>query len=108
MAQILGIDLRVDPHNGQPAGPVGLPNVIGFTLVFSLLGWGVLALLERYARRARTIWTVLALAVLAISFVPVAYVEATAGTKTILSLMHLALASVLIPLLRRGPAKNLT
>ncbi|GAA3792142.1 hypothetical protein GCM10022226_09140 [Sphaerisporangium flaviroseum] len=105
VARILGIDLWVDPHNGQPAGPVSLTAVLAFTLVFSLLGWGVLAALERFTRRAHTIWTILALAMLAVSFVPLVYVEATPGTKIILTLMHLAVACVLVPLLRRSGTK---
>ncbi|MEV6864597.1 DUF6069 family protein [Streptosporangium subroseum] len=102
-AQVLDIDLRVDqPGDGQPPVTVGLPLVIGVTLVLSLLGWGSLAVLERYIRRARTIWTVLAIAVLALSFVPILGVEATSSTKTVLALMHLAVAAVLIPMLRRS------
>ncbi|GAA1720278.1 DUF6069 family protein [Nonomuraea bangladeshensis] len=100
-ARLLEIDLRVDqPGDGQPPVTVGLPLVIGATLVLSLLGWGALAVLERFTRRARTIWSVSACAVLLISFVPIAGVEAALGTKIILSLMHLAVAAVLIPMLR--------
>lgn len=84
---------------------VGLPLVIGFTLVLALLGWGALAVLERYIRRARTIWTMIAIAVLMLSFVPILGVEATSGTKSVLSLMHLAVAAVLIPMLRRSAPK---
>ncbi|MFC4589046.1 DUF6069 family protein [Sphaerisporangium corydalis] len=101
VAQVLDVGLVVDPRNGQPAGPIGLPIVVMFTLVLSLLGWGALAVLERLTRRARTIWTVLALVVLAVSFVPVTFVGATAGTRIVLSLMHVAVAAVLIPSLRR-------
>jgi hypothetical protein len=105
VAQILGIDLWADPHHGQPAGAVSLTAVVAFTLVFTLLGWGVLAALERFTRRARTIWTILALAMLALSLVPLVYVEATTGTKAVLTLMHLAVAFILIPVLRRSGSK---
>ncbi|MBC6468866.1 hypothetical protein HKK74_25730 [Actinomadura alba] len=102
-AQILDIDLRVDqPGDGQPPMTVGLPLIIGFTLALSLLGWGALAVLERYIRRARIIWSLLAGSVLLISFVPILSVGAASGTKTMLSLIHLAVAAVLIPMLRRG------
>lgn len=104
-AHVLDIDLRVDQRNGQPPMIVGLPLVIGSTLALALLGWGALAVLERYIRRARTIWTVIAVAVLMLSFVPILGVEATSGTKSVLSLMHLAVAAVLIPMLRRSALK---
>jgi hypothetical protein len=102
-ARLLDIGLRVDqPGDGRPPVTVGLPLVIGTTLVLSLFGWGALAILERCTRRARTIWSVGACSVLLISFVPIAGVEAASGTKILLSLMHLAVAAILIPALRRG------
>jgi hypothetical protein len=103
-AQVLNIDLFVDPRNGQPAGPVPLSFIIGFALGAALLGWAALAVLERFTRRAATIWTALAVAVLLLSFVPLFGVGATAGTKTILALMHVAVAAVLIPVLLRRPS----
>ncbi|MCW2912232.1 MAG: transcriptional regulator [Actinomycetia bacterium] len=105
VAHALGTNLRVDQHNGSGSQVISLPLVIGFTLVVSLLGWGVLAVLEHYTRLARTIWSVLAVAVLLLSFVPIVAVSATSGTKTMLSLIHIAVAAVLIPLLRRGTPK---
>jgi hypothetical protein len=104
-AHTLGIELRVDPRNGQPPGVVSLPFAAGLSLVFSLLGWAVLALLERSTSRARTIWTVLATAVLLLSFAPILLVGATAGTKIVLFLMHISVAGVLIPVLRRTAAR---
>lgn len=107
VAHLLDIDLRVDQRNGQPPTIVSLPLVIGSTLAMALLGWSALVVLERYVRRARTIWTVIAIAVLMLSFVPILGVEATSSTKSVLSLMHLAVAAVLIPMLRRSPTAPL-
>jgi hypothetical protein len=101
IARALDVDLRVAQGDGRES-QVGLPLVAGFTLAVALLGWGVLALLERWTRRARVCWSVLAAAVLLVSFVPIVTVSATGGTKLMLSLMHLAVAAVLIPSLRRG------
>ena len=56
---------------------IDLVVVTQVTVVVSLLGWGVLALLERVTPHARTIWTVLAVVVLVASYVPVFLVEAT-------------------------------
>ncbi|MDF2706506.1 MAG: hypothetical protein K0R62_2158 [Nonomuraea muscovyensis] len=100
-AAVLGIELRVDMRNGQPPMVIGLPLVAGFALAFALLGWGALAVLERFSERAATIWTWLAVIVLLASFVPILSAEATAGARTVLAAMHLAVAAVLVPLLRR-------
>lgn len=100
-AQILGIELRVDPGNGQPPQVVGLPFAAAVTLAVSLLAWGVRALLERLTRRAAVVWTVLAVIGLLASFLPLFYVEATGAAKAILALMHVAAAAALIPALGR-------
>jgi hypothetical protein len=100
-ARILGIELRIDPRNGQAPGVLGLPFAATVTLVVGLLGWGTRALLDRFTRRAPLIWTVLAVLVLLGSFLPLLAVGATAAAKTILALMHVAVAVVLIPVLGR-------
>jgi hypothetical protein len=100
-AQILGVELRVDPGNGQPLQVIGLPFAAVVTLAVSLLAWGVRALLERLTRWAAVVWTVLAVIVLLASFQPLLYVEATSATKAILALTHLAVAAVLIPVFSR-------
>src|SRR5580698_4217563 len=46
---------------------IAVGQVIGVTVAASLLGWLLLALLERRAPHARLIWTIIALAVLAAS-----------------------------------------
>ncbi|MEU3458148.1 DUF6069 family protein [Micromonospora sp. NPDC006766] len=102
-AWLLDVELTVDQRNGQPPMDVGLPMVAGSTLAVCALGWGALAVLERFLSHARTIWTVLALAILALSLAaPIFSIEATAGTKTVLSLMHVAVAGVLVPMLGRN------
>ena len=70
--------------------------------MISLLGWAALALMERYVKRAVTAWSVLAIAVLLLSFALILLVGAGAGTKITLSLIHIAVAAILIPALRRG------
>jgi hypothetical protein len=103
-AQLLGIELRVDPRNGRPPGVITLPFAATLTLVVSAAGWGVRALLDRLIRRASLVWTVLAILVLLASFLPLFAVEATDAAKTILALMHVAVAAVLIPTIgRRNP-----
>jgi Family of unknown function (DUF6069) len=101
-ARALGTDFTLtDPGKAQ-AHQLILPEIVVFTLVFSLLGWAALALLERYVRRARSIWTALAGAVLLLSFVPIAIEQATGDTKVMLALIHTAVAAVLVPVFRLG------
>lgn len=106
VAWILDVDLKVDWRNGQPSMHVGLPMVVGVALAVGVLGWGTLAVLERFLRHARAIWTAIAVAILALSFAPLVGADAAAGTKAVLSLMHLAVAAVLIPMLRRISANS--
>jgi hypothetical protein len=87
--------------DSQGTATIGLPVVLAFSLLFALLGWGSLALMERRLPRASAWWTALAAAVALLSLVPVFIEDATGGTKAALALIHLAVAAVLIPLLRR-------
>jgi len=67
------------------------------TVVLGLVGWGVLALLERLTRYATTIWTVLAAVVVVASMIPIVLVEATTATRIALAAVHLAVGAVLVP-----------
>lgn len=67
------------------------------TVVLGLVGWGVLALLERLTRYGTTIWTVLAAVVVVASMIPIVLVEATTATRVALVVVHLAVGAVLVP-----------
>ncbi|MFC5063083.1 DUF6069 family protein [Actinomycetospora atypica] len=86
----------------DPTGSARIDLVVtaGFTLVVALVGWVVLALLERLTRRGTAIWTVLAVVVLVASYVPVFLVEATTGTRIALVAVHTAVG-LLVPAFRR-------
>lgn len=99
---LLGVDLRAVTDPSAPAQTVGLTAVVPVAMVVSLLGWALLALLEKGTRRARTIWTVTAVAVLALSLAGPLVGGATAASKITLAAMHVALAAVLIPALYRS------
>jgi hypothetical protein len=108
VAKAVGTDfVLTDPGKARPH-PLSLPEIAVFALVFALLGWGSLALLERFARHAKNIWTALAIAVLALSFVPIGIEHATADTKIMLGVVHLTVAAALIPLVRRRPDTGTT
>jgi Family of unknown function (DUF6069) len=64
----------------------------------ALLGWSVLALLERLTPLGQRIWLVLAVLVLAASlpFGPLSGTGVTATDRLVLVLMHLAVAAILI------------
>jgi Family of unknown function (DUF6069) len=76
-------------------------NVVVAALVGSLAGWGLLALLSRFSAKARAIWTVTAMVAALLSLAGPLSATASAGTKVSLVAMHLAVATVLIVVLRR-------
>jgi hypothetical protein len=100
---LLGTHLFIRFGAGAAQG-IGLDYVIGMSLGASLAGWALLAVLERRSAHGRTIWTriavVVALASLSLPFIA----GTTTSTKAALALMHVAVAIVLIPTLRRGPS----
>lgn len=105
---IIGLRLRVPGRVGQPTLEIGLPPVFVVALFASLAGWGLLALLERLTRRARGVWSVLALAVLLLSFAMLTGPGIAPVTRLVLGLMHVAVATVLIPSLWKAPTKGRT
>jgi hypothetical protein len=93
-----GVDFVLSDDMGTAA--ISLPVTAVATAIFGLLGWGTLALLERFTRRARAIWTGLAVAITALSIVPIFLEHATTGTRIGLTVLHLAVAAVLVPVFR--------
>jgi hypothetical protein len=103
---IVGIDLLVRP-GGSAAQQVGLGSVVAVSLLASLLGWGLLALLERLvSRRALTAWTVVAVVVLMVSLTGPLTAAANAAVAIALVLMHLLVGAVLIMGLRRTTVRG--
>ena len=63
----------------------------------SLLGWLLLALLERRTPHARLLWTIIVLAALAASLaLPLAAATTTSGAAGLIA-MHLAVGAAVIP-----------
>jgi hypothetical protein len=96
---LLGLHLDIRFGTGA-AQTIAVGFVIGATLFASLLGWALLAILERRTPRARTIWTAIAVVVLVASLSLPLYAGIAGSTKVALAVMHLAAAAVLIPTLR--------
>jgi hypothetical protein len=83
------------PYTFQPA------DIAVVTTFISVLGWVTLAALERWTRQPRKIWSILAVIVVLLSFVPIWVERATTETRIGLVVVHLAVAVGLLPLLRR-------
>ncbi len=98
---LLGVHLLVRFGASAPQS-VGLDYVIGASVIGALAGWGLLAWLERRTARARSIWTAVAVVAVLVSVSLPLTVGVSTSTKVTLILMHVAVASVLIPAMRRG------
>ncbi|MFJ7176135.1 DUF6069 family protein [Streptomyces massasporeus] len=89
---------RLRSADGEQTLHVGAVPVAVVALLASLSGWGLPAAPERCgARRAHAVRTAVAGAVLAVSFLPLLGDGMDGGTRAALTLMHLAVAAVLIP-----------
>jgi hypothetical protein len=82
-----------------PAQTVAIGEVIGVSAAASLLGWLLLALLERRTRDARRRWTTIALAVLAASLALPLTAATTGSAVAGLIALHLTVGVVVIPAL---------
>ena len=98
---LLGVQLLVKFGAGAPQS-VGIGFVLGASLIGSLAGWGLLVVLERRTSRARTIWTGIAVLAVLASFSLPLFAGVSTSTKVTLAIMHVAVAAVLIPAMRRG------
>jgi hypothetical protein len=76
---------------------ITIGQVIGVTVAASLLGWLLLALLERRTPHARLLWTTLALAALAASLaLPLAAATTTSAVAGLI-VMHVTVGAAVIP-----------
>jgi hypothetical protein len=101
VAVAAGAELTVSFGPGQPIQKITVINVIVAALVGSLAGWGLLALLRRFTDKARAVWTAIAIVVALLSLGGPLSAVASPSTKVSLVAMHLAVAAVLIVVLRR-------
>jgi hypothetical protein len=93
---LLGIHLNFRFGAGH-IQTIAVGQVIGVTVAASLLGWLLLALLERRTPRARLLWTTIALAALIASLaLPLAVATSTSAVAGLI-VMHLAVGGVVIP-----------
>lgn len=98
---VLGVPLRAVTAPEAAGQVVGAGAVATAAAVASLAGWGLLTLLERTTRRARTAWTAVAAAVAVVSLAGPLTAGATPAATVVLVLLHLVVAGVLVSALRR-------
>ncbi|MFD7159183.1 DUF6069 family protein [Kribbella sp. NPDC059898] len=84
---------------------IGAAAVVVSTIVVSLLGWALLAILERRTRRARTTWTVIATIVCVTSLGSPLTNGIGLGAKLGLASLHLVVGAIVILGLRRTAVK---
>jgi predicted permease len=97
---LLGIHLNVRFGAGH-IQTITIGQVIGVAVAASLLGWLLLALLERRTPRARVLWTGIALAALAASLALPLAVATTGSAIAGLIVMHVTVGAVVIPAMAR-------
>ncbi len=97
---VLGIHLDFR-FGHSPVREIAVGQVIGVTVAAALVGWLLLAILQRRTGRARHLWTVSALGALAASLALPLVAATTAAAVVGLIVMHLAVGAVVIPAMAR-------
>jgi Family of unknown function (DUF6069) len=76
---------------------IAAAQVVGVTVAASLLGWLLLALIERRTAHARLLWTTIALAAVAASLaLPLAAATTTSAVAGLIA-MHVTVGAAVIP-----------
>jgi large exoprotein involved in heme utilization and adhesion len=101
VALAAGAEMLVPALDGEGTQQLATAGVAASAAGAALIGWAAAWGARRFTRKPRAVWVALALIGLALSFVPVVAIEATAITKAVLALQHLLVAGVVIPLLAR-------
>ena len=97
---LLGIHLNFRFGTGHIQS-IALGQVIGVSVAAALLGWLLLATLERRTQHARSLWTTVALAALTASLALPPIVATTTSAAAGLVVMHLAVGAAVIPVMAR-------
>jgi hypothetical protein len=91
---LLDLDLVARPGGGAPQ-QIGLGAVTAVSLLAGLGSWLLLAVLEKWTRRARVIWRVIAVLVLVVSLLgPLS--AASGAAMAVLVALHLVVGGILV------------
>jgi Family of unknown function (DUF6069) len=108
---LLGIHLNFR-FGTSPVQTISVGQIIGVTVAACLLGWLLLAILERRTPHARPLWTTTALVALAASLTLPLAAATTTSAVVGLVVMHLIVGAAVIPAMartartRRQPTKK--
>ena len=97
---LLGIHLIIR-FGGGHVETIGIGQIIGVSLAASLLGWLLLAILDRRTAHARLAWTSIAVVAAVASLALPLSAATTTAAITGLIVMHIAVAAAVIPSLSR-------
>jgi len=97
---LLGIHLNYRFGTGHTQ-TIAVGQVIGVTVAAALLGWLLLAILERRTAHARSLWTTIALVALAASLALPLAAATTTSAAAALIIMHLTVGAAVIPAMAR-------
>lgn len=94
---------------GQAAGfslevsgaPIPVSGFAAMTVIFSVLGVLLAAVLRRFASRPRTAWFRTTIGLTMLSLVPDVLADAAGSTKIVLMVTHLVAAAIVIPAVAR-------
>lgn len=81
--------------------PIPVSGFATLTVIFSVVGLVLALVLAHWARRPRTVFVRTTLVLTALSLVPDVLADASAATKALLMLTHLAAAAIVIPAIAR-------
>lgn len=97
---LLGVHLNFRFGAG-PIQTIAVGQIIGVSLAAALLGWLLLAVLERRTSHGQAVWTSIALAALAASLALPLAAATTTSAAVGLVVMHLTVGAAVIPAMAR-------
>jgi hypothetical protein len=86
---------------------IGFTQVAFVTAMSGLVGWGLLALLERSAARPVTVWTIIAIVALGLSMLGPIDGAVNTSSLIVLTIMHIVAAAIIIPAMRNTSVHGL-
>jgi uncharacterized membrane protein len=102
IALAAGADMLVPAFEGDGTQQLATIGVAASAAGATLIAWAVAWAAQRFTSKPRTVWLTFAMVGLVLSFVPVIAIEAAVLTKVVLSVQHLLVAAVVIPLFARS------